>query len=117
MSPVAICSKYHWITIVKYFEDTDNVLVVDSANGLSRESKVYVKNINEVLKWRVSEVEEEYTEIDHGRRVKKKRTTGVVLDMIFTSNRGLSRDVGYYVTSDDDFATIPHVLDVLHEYF
>lgn len=49
-SPVLSFGHNHWISVVKYFEDTGNVVVVDSLNGFRKDSKIYVKNIEDLIK-------------------------------------------------------------------
>ncbi len=103
MSPVSICGRSHWITIVDYFEDTDNVVVVDSSNGYGHESKIEVKNINEVVKGRVSQSEE--------------RMGHMILDLIFTSNSGWIGRVGYSVSSEDNFSALEIAKNTIATYF
>lgn len=103
MSPVSICGGSHWITIVDYFEDTGNVVVVDSLNGYRYESKIEVRNINEVIKGRVSPSEE--------------RAGFMALDLIFTSNRGLIDKVGYLVSSENDFILLEETKNTIALYF
>ncbi len=101
-SPVLCCKNFHWVSVVGYFENTGNVVVVDSNNGYKKDSKIYVKNIDDFIKTNLINEDKDY---------------GFTAEMIFSSKDEEVDSKSFDVYSVDNFEKMDEVNNMLSTYF
>ena len=87
ISPIISGGHNHWITIVGYYKNTNNVVVVDSLNGYKNESKIFVKNIDKLI--------EEKLITNQGE--------AWITELIFTAKKNNVGNSEIFVSSIDNF--------------
>ena len=101
-SPVLCCKNSHWISVVGYFENTGNVVIVDSSNGNQKGSNIYVQNIDDFIKTNLINESQDY---------------GFTVDMIFSSNDEEIDSKKFDVYSLDNFKQMDEVNEMIANYF
>ncbi len=101
-SPVLCCKNSHWVSIVGYFENTGNVVIVDSSNGYKQDSRIYVQNIDDFIKTNLINEDKNY---------------GFTAEMIFSSKDEKVDSKRFDVYSVDNFEQMDEVNNMLSTYF
>lgn len=101
-SPILCCKNSHWISVVGYFEDTGNVVVVDSSNGDKQDSRIYVQNIDDFIKTNLINEDKNY---------------GFTAEMIFSSRDEKVDSKRFDVYSVDNFEKMDEVNNMLATHF
>ena len=101
MSPIIAGGHGHWLTIVGYYKNTDNVIIVDSLNGYKNESKISVVNIDKLI--------EEKLITNQGE--------ALIIELIFTAKRNNVNNLDEFISSYDAFCGQKIVKDHISQSF